>query len=76
MVQLKFPDETILSNARVTGANARKHVAALFCYGVTAEMLDGFDNSIQAVAASPTDAVHRLSLKALTGDKNAAIEDL
>lgn len=70
----KFTEETILSVAKTTLANARSHLAALGEFGLTQAMLDEFESNIQAAEALPDEVSNRIDLKSLTREKADALD--
>ncbi len=69
-----FSEETILSVAKTTLANARTHLTALAEFGVTAATLDQFGAAIQSAEALSRETQHRIELKDLTHDKEEALD--
>lgn len=70
----KFTEETILSVAKTTLANARSHLTALGEFGVTEAMLDEFEGNIQAAEELPDEVSNRIDLKSLTREKADALD--
>ena len=69
-----FSEETILSVAKTTLANARTHLTALAEFGVTAATLDQFGAAIQSAEVLSRETQHRIELKDLTHDKEEALD--
>jgi len=74
MSRPKFTEETILSVAKTTLANARSHLVALGEFGVTEAMLNEFEGNIQAAEALPDEVSNRIDLKSLTQEKTDSLE--
>ncbi len=70
-----FSEETILSVARTTLANARTNLSALAEFGISAAMLDQFAAAIQAAEALSRTPQQRIELKDLTQSKEEALDD-
>jgi hypothetical protein len=69
-----FSEETILSVARTTLANARANLTALAEFGVTAATLDQFGAAIQTAEALSRETQQRIELKDLTQTKEDAMD--
>ncbi|MCK6619695.1 MAG: hypothetical protein HUU32_04680 [Calditrichaceae bacterium] len=70
----KFTEETILSVAKTTLANARSHLTALGEFGVTEAMLNEFEVNIQTAEALPDEVSNRIDLKSLTQEKADSLD--
>lgn len=73
MSRPKHPDETILSVAKTTSANARKHLDSFTEFGITEAVLNEFDQKIAVVEKTPSDLAQRIEQKEFTGAKNTAL---
>ncbi len=70
MARTVYPDEVIISVARLTLNNARLHLEALSKFGFTAEVLQQFDLDITECEALPREGTQKEKVKESTRNKN------
>jgi len=65
-----YTDETILSIAKTTSANAWKHLDSFVEFGITEVALNEFDQKITVAEKTPSNLALQIEQKELTSAKN------
>jgi hypothetical protein len=75
MSRPKYTDETILSIAKTTSANARKRLDSFVEFGITEVALNEFDQKIIVAEKTPSHLALRIEQKELTSTKNNVLAE-